>query len=307
MRVSAVIPTLSPPPTLPQLVKTLNHLCDEVIVVVDGAEKRVEVGGAKVLQNGKWLGFPKTANRGLRSAQGDLLLLVNDDVFISSPSDLERALDLFSRLPPEVGTCNPTIYNPKRDVNEGLSKLLYLRGKFWVQNPSSRADTVVKARALEEDPRFYLSFNGCGSFLLLRREFLEKVGYYDENYSPFYWEDVDLSLRGYLKGFLHVHYPKAKVVHEGSTTTSKARRVLWKVFRRNHIYLMLKFTSQSKTLRWRTLLSTTATFLKAMELGALPSLFSSTPLGLQPFSEQVELKDVRFLSSLFRQEGGDKG
>jgi GT2 family glycosyltransferase len=61
--------------------------------------------------------------------------------------------------------------------------------------------------------------DACVAFaFLLRREALAQVGGFDENYNPYGWEEVDLSLRVREAGY-HIRYvPTAIAYHAGSAT-----------------------------------------------------------------------------------------
>ena len=52
---------------------------------------------------------------------------------------------------------------------------------------------------------------GSGAF---RKSTWDKLGGFDELYSPFYWEDIDLSYRAIKSGFKVLFEPKSIVVHE---------------------------------------------------------------------------------------------
>jgi len=57
--------------------------------------------------------------------------------------------------------------------------------------------------------------SSCGGLCLISNELINKVGTFDENFNPYGWEDVDLSLRAGQNGFKIFYNPKAIVYHKG--------------------------------------------------------------------------------------------
>jgi GT2 family glycosyltransferase len=56
----------------------------------------------------------------------------------------------------------------------------------------------------------------CGGFgLLCKREVLSQIGWFDEAFNPYGWEDVDFSLRARKGGFKILYVPKALIYHKG--------------------------------------------------------------------------------------------
>src|SRR5262249_41776734 len=59
-----------------------------------------------------------------------------------------------------------------------------------------------------------------GSCLLDRKKFVQ-LGGFDPLYTPFYWEDIDLSYRAWKKGYKVVFDPSILVEHHHGGTTDK--------------------------------------------------------------------------------------
>jgi hypothetical protein len=56
----------------------------------------------------------------------------------------------------------------------------------------------------------------CPGFaFLVRREVFERIGFFDEHFNPYGWEDADFSLRAAKAGFRNVYAPRAVVYHLG--------------------------------------------------------------------------------------------
>jgi len=50
---------------------------------------------------------------------------------------------------------------------------------------------------------------------------LEALGGFDEAYSPFYWEDVDLGYRAWKRGWRTLYEPRSVVYHQHSASISR--------------------------------------------------------------------------------------
>lgn len=76
-----------------------------------------------------------------------------------------------------------------------------------------------------------------GWFLVIDREALDKVGYWDEQFRPFYFEDLDYSERFKASGLKH-SFADIEVIHHGSATIiglfrEKHSDFFWKTYRKN--------------------------------------------------------------------------
>jgi len=79
------------------LVKELNDLNCEIIVVDDYSERPLDVDGARIIRNTQRLGSGESRNAGCKQAEHDWLLLLDDDL-VPSPR-LARFIDqLLPRL-----------------------------------------------------------------------------------------------------------------------------------------------------------------------------------------------------------------
>ena len=60
----------------------------------------------------------------------------------------------------------------------------------------------------------------------IKREVFEQVGIFDENFSPAFWEDNDLSFRAMYKGFSLAYCNSTFIYHNHSTTSSSVDRTI---------------------------------------------------------------------------------
>lgn len=176
----------------------------EIIVVDDGStDNSVDEihnynAEFKVIQNEKNLGFSSAINRGVKEANGQMIVLLNTDVVVQA-NFLEplikhfRDPDVFA-----VGCMDKNIENGKVVLRgRGIGKwhrgfLMHQRGEV------NKKDTLWVN-------------GGSGAF---KRRIWEKIGGFDQLYNPFYWEDIDLSYRALKSGYKILFENKSVVQHE---------------------------------------------------------------------------------------------
>ncbi len=181
----------------------------EVIVVdnnsTDGTPDFLSgvAGHLKIIRNQKNEGFTVACNQGARAAQGNYIVFLNNDT------------------EPQPGWLDALIETMERDASIGLagSKLIYPDGRLQeaggiVFNDGSgwnygRFDDPEHPRYNYVREVDYVS----GASLLIRHTLLEELGYFDELYSPGYYEDTDLCFQARAAGYKVVYCPFSRVIH----------------------------------------------------------------------------------------------
>lgn len=168
--------------TLPPLLATLGE-DDEVIVVADRCEASLPEprdARCRVVAHEGVPGFAAACNRGAREARGGLLLFLNDDVVVG-PGLLDRLKEELAR--PGVGAVGPNVLSELLGRSESGTTLAWHHG-------------VLESRQgpLEGEGRVSVPYL-CGAVLAVRREDFLRLGGFDERLAPYFWEDLDLSLR----------------------------------------------------------------------------------------------------------------
>lgn len=214
--VTAVIPSYNGKHLLQKsLAGIVKVLGDSSVIVVEdaGADYTVEwlrrefaeVRSIVRSVNG---GFSAAANDGIRAADSEFVLMLNNDVEITARF-LEQILPLFEDE--RVFAVSPRILLPARgNLDEGCKTGYWHNGMFFVDQ---RRD--VKSVT----PILYCT--ACAA--VYRRSMLQELGGFDEAYSPFYWEDVDLGFRAWKRGWMSLYQPASVVYHQHAASTSKIR------------------------------------------------------------------------------------
>ncbi len=206
MNLSVVIPNYNGQNLLKKnLPKALEAVGDAEVIVVDDAssDKSLEVLGnfekrIKIIRNEKNFGFSSTVNRGVKTAKGDIIILLNSDV-IPEREFLKPLLSHFENEKIFAAGCMDKSLENGKIVLRGRGIGAWKKG-FFVH---SRGE-VDKTNTLWVN-------GGSGAF---RKSIWERLGGFNELYNPFYWEDIDLSYRALKCGYKIVFEPKSIVIHE---------------------------------------------------------------------------------------------
>lgn len=145
-------------------------------------------------------GFSANVNRGVRSAKGEIVILLNTDV-IPHYGFLDHLLPRFlDEKVFAVGCKDESVEDEK----------IVLRGRgigFW-----KKGFLLHAAGEVNRQNTLWVS-GGSGAF---RKSIWDKIGGLNEIYDPFYWEDIDLSYRAQKMGYMVIFEPKSIVTHEHS-------------------------------------------------------------------------------------------
>lgn len=204
--ISVIIPNYNGEEILKKnLPKVLDAVGEAEIIVVDDASSDGSLkvlndfkSKIKIIKNKKNLGFSSSANKGVREAKGEVVVLLNTDV-VPEKMFLEPLMSHFSGDNVfAVGCMDKSVENGKVTLRgRGVGE--WRRG-FFIH---SRGE-VNKTSTLWVN-------GGSGAF---RKSIWEKLGGFNELYNPFYWEDIDLSYRALKSGYKILFEPKSVVVHE---------------------------------------------------------------------------------------------
>ncbi|MBI3722333.1 glycosyltransferase, partial [bacterium] len=179
---------------------------------------RDQLGGqvaVQVIGNAENLGYTKAANQGARAARGRAVVLLNNDTRVR-PGWLE-ALVCASQTQERVGIVTAKILNMDGSVQNAGGILHHPDGDFTIPNAGADRRSLAVSRRVAIE-------NAGGPCMLLTRALLETVGIFDEDFSPGYFEDSDLSLRAREAGFALLYEPDAEVHHHAKVTSAQVAR-----------------------------------------------------------------------------------
>ncbi|MDP1721728.1 MAG: glycosyltransferase family 2 protein [Candidatus Gottesmanbacteria bacterium] len=175
------------------------------IIVVDDASTDASVDflvkkfpTVKIIKKTHNDGFASSVNMGVREAVGEIVVLLNTDVR-PEKDFLTPLLKHFDTPSVFAVGCIENSIEEKITVFRGRGEAKWEKG-FFIHS-RGKVDTTITA---------WVS-GGSGAF---RKSIWEKLGGMDEIFSPFYWEDIDLSYRALKSGYGLVFEPKSVVTHE---------------------------------------------------------------------------------------------
>lgn len=198
----------------------------EVVIVDDGSEDGTSewIGAnapsfVEVIVKSGPEGFAPTANVGFRRARFPVIFLLNNDVAVERDVLLHLAPHFFD---PTVFAVTCRALDPRTRRLASGGKLGRFRRGFWrvhkdydvVREEGERTVGVRSSGSFGAWPSLLAS----GGFSAFDAEKVRQLGGFDERLRPFYWEDVDLSLRAWRRGWQIRYEPRAVVYHEASRT-----------------------------------------------------------------------------------------
>lgn len=243
--ISVIIPTYNGKELLkqylPSCIRALEFstlIFEYEIIVVDDCSKDDTITFLKneypqiiLLKNETNLGFSKTINKGIRYSKMDLSLLLNNDMEL--PEDyFEKTIPFFIGNQNLFGVSSQIRDKSGKNVLEGAKKLQRKHGMFHYKDclESSLGRTLYV----------------CGGNALVDSVKLKMLGGFNELFSPFYFEDFDLSLRAWRNGWNLLYTDQTYCKHCHSTTILKEnnKEDVERIFLRNKI--LINYLNNSK-------------------------------------------------------------
>ncbi len=221
-RISIVIPNYNGEQllrdNLPSIFAAVNHWHGDAEVIIvddcstDGSCRLVRemFPDAKLLVNTVNAGFSKTCNVGMAVAQSPILLCVNTDVKVEA--------DLLSLLAPhfadpELFAVTPRILVEREGKNQGAVISAYRRG--FIRGGFIKIDEELGPRE---------NLYAIGACVAYDAKKFRALGGYSEVYSPFLFEDADISYRAWKRGWKSIYEPAATVWHYSNATIYKDKK-----------------------------------------------------------------------------------
>lgn len=305
MKTWVVIPTLD---GRERLLRTLDSLQGQVepgvVVVVDNAsgDGTAEAvaerhPGVRAIRNERNLGFGAAINRAALELDGDLLVLVNNDV-VCGPDFIVRLTEPFADL--SVGMVAGVLLQasaPELVDSAGIELDVTLGSwdYFWNRPVAELAGATGPV-------------GPCGGAAAYRLPAFKELGGFDETLFA-YWEDVDLALRLRDAGWRCALATEARALHEHGQTVGSSSPAARRLEAFGRGYVLAKYRVGGASLRrrfqiaaldWPVLL---VHLLLRREAAPLRARLRARRLGLRAPARKapLELATVAFGAALRRQ------
>ncbi len=167
------------------------------------------------IQNPSNLGFAAAVNIGFCRSQGEFVLLVNPDI-VAQPGSL-RALVEIHQSHPNAGIVIPRLSNPDGSLQYSCRRfytyatLGLRRAPFQWLCPNHQRIREHLMLDWGHDCLEEVDW-GLGAAMMIRRSSLEGPKIFDERFF-LYFEDVDLCLRMWQRGWKVLYNPAASMMH----------------------------------------------------------------------------------------------
>ncbi len=206
MKLSVITLTLNKLEYTKNFIESLKKYTNdfELIIVDNGStdgtvEYIKSMPDIKLIQNAENNGFSKGNNQGIEIAQGEYIGFLNNDILLY-PNWFEACKKVFENE--NAGFVSPRHINPHYDNTNPKKYIKYFQGFHY-------------------DKPYEKSFDECVfSCVITKREVLDKIGVFDENFFPAFFEDNDLKYRAIEAGYGIYVTNEAGFYHFGSVTST---------------------------------------------------------------------------------------
>ncbi len=188
----------------------------------------------KFILNKKNIGVSEGLNIGIRNANGEFIVLLNNDLIVT-PKWLDYLFDAYE----EKGS---GLYQPKflkmrdRSIIDSAGNLISIFG-FGFSREKGRKDHL-QYNEIEE-----IGF-AAGTCLFCSKEIFDKVGLFDEKLFA-YNEDLDLGWRARLLNYKSYYVPKSIVYHYGSAQWKWSGEKFYLLERNRWIVLLSNYNTRT--------------------------------------------------------------
>jgi len=213
-----------------------SHQALEVIVVDNGSSDgsvaflQKQFPGVLIYPLEENLGFTGGNIEGLRHANGEWIVLLNNDALLCQ--NWLKVMIAAMESDPELGLC------ASRLVVDG-TRLLDAAGDAFTTAFSGTK--VGEQHDLEEFGQRRLVPGACAAAAIYRRSMFDDIGFLDDDFFLNH-EDTDLNMRAWLAGWKCLYVPEALVRHKVSTTIGRMSDTSVYYFARNSLWVWIKNT-----------------------------------------------------------------
>ncbi len=189
---------------LPEIIANSNNL-NKIIIIDNGSSDgtvywlKANYPEVLIIENKTNLFFTVPINQGVMLSTAEYFVLLNNDV--RPEKDYLKNIQNYFKDDKVFAV----------SFNEKDSSWPYL---------SWQGGKIQYTRGVDKSSPYYSAWASGGS-AIFRRSIWEKIGGFNEIYSPFYWEDIDICFRSWKMGYKIIWDNNSRVVHEHESTSKK--------------------------------------------------------------------------------------
>lgn len=206
--------------TIPKLIFQ-KKISFEIIVVdnlsTDDSIKYLELyDNIRVIKNKINEGYSKGKNIGAKNANGEYLLLLDEDMLLESENTLYNLYSNYNKLE-NVAFMSPLI----KDVDKNNSTYygIYYSIKDWLYKKRYSIE-IIKSK------KNYLIGGPHGGAIFIKKKIWDEIGHYDES-QPYMIDDFDIGARAYNFGYKNYLFTEEVITHLGVNNINR-KGIHWK-------------------------------------------------------------------------------
>lgn len=176
----------------------------------------------KLIFNKENLGYSKGCNQAVNASTGEYIVFLNNDILLL-PNWLDDLLNIFEKEP-----------------DAGLVAVSNIEAFECAQRKFSKLASKKCKKAKKDYEPVILPQFAC---VMTKKAVFDKIGGFDENFSPAYFEDNDLSWRYIFAGYKNFISKRSYFYHKGSVT-GKSLTNLNEIYAKNKKYFFEKYQNK---------------------------------------------------------------
>lgn len=171
---------------------------------------RKHFSNTKIIENKKNLGFAGGNNAGYKASNGEILLFLNNDTYFDKDF-LKEYVKVFDDE--KVAIAQSKLVLTDENTIDSC-------GSFWTDTTFMYYYGNGKNASLDKYNKKFKVFSIKGASFMVRREVIERIGLFDEDFWNYY-EETDFCHRAWIAGYQSWYCPNAVCYHaQGGTSLS---------------------------------------------------------------------------------------
>ena len=221
----------------------------EIIVIDNNSEDNTidiikkELPGINLITNTENIGFGAANNYGIKRSASKYILLLNPDTFLINDAISILYSFMETNEDSRIWCCGAKVLDKYYNPSKSFGKYTSVAKIFFEQFGFHRIFKKFYYKKLLEVQKNFDNKEGkvpfiIGADMFIKREYLEKIGFFDEDFD-LNFEEAELSFRASKLGLISFIVPEAEIIHyAGFSFTNKEQQ--WFFYRKNEILFSQK-------------------------------------------------------------------